>query len=72
MHTQPLNPHLSAAQLNRLHDQAWREARVLRNAAIDELWNRMKAGLRSGLEVARRAAAKPAPQPRQGRAGAVV
>lgn len=63
MYTEPLGHHLSAAQLNLLHDQARREARVLRDAAFDELWNRVKAGLRAGLSAARRTAAKLARRP---------
>jgi hypothetical protein len=54
MHTQPLNHRLSNAQLNRLHDQALRDARVLRDAAIDDFWHRTHATLRAGLAHARR------------------
>jgi len=58
MQTEPLNLPLSAAQLNRLHEQALREATVLRDAAIDDFWRRVRATLRAGLSVAHRAAAR--------------
>jgi hypothetical protein len=69
MCTEPLN-HLSAAQLNRLHDQARREARALRDAAIDEFWHRAKVLLRAGVAKARRAMAQGAQRPQPRRAGA--
>jgi 1,2-phenylacetyl-CoA epoxidase catalytic subunit len=58
MYTEAQTPRLSAAQLNHLHDQARRDARMLRDAAIDELWTRAKAMLQAGLSGARRAAAR--------------
>jgi hypothetical protein len=68
MYTEPLN-HLSAAQLNRLHDQARREARALRDAAIDEFWHRVKVLLRAGVTTARRSVAQGTQRPQPRRAG---
>jgi hypothetical protein len=73
MDTKTLN-HLNAAQLNRLHDQARREASVLRDAAIDDFWHRADALLRAGTANARRIVAQGAHRllPRQRRGGAGI
>jgi len=50
--------HLSAAQLNRLHDQARQEAVTLRSEAIDDFWRGANAVLWAQLSSARRAATR--------------
>ncbi|MBS1176962.1 MAG: hypothetical protein H6R06_1374 [Proteobacteria bacterium] len=49
---------LSAADLNRLHDEARCRAGTLRDEAIDEFWRGVNAALWGQLSSARRAGAR--------------
>jgi hypothetical protein len=48
----------SATELRRLHDEARRRARQLRNEAIDEFWRGVRAVLWAQLSSAQRAATR--------------
>ena len=58
MNPQDPNARLSAAELNRLHDQARCRAGTLRDEAIDEFWRGVNAALWGQLSSARRAATR--------------
>jgi hypothetical protein len=58
MNPQDRSTHLSAAELNRLHDQARHRAVALRIEAIDDFWRGANAVLWAQLSSARRAATR--------------
>jgi hypothetical protein len=58
MNPQHRNAGLSAAALNRLHDEARQRAVTLRDEAIDEFWRGVNATLWAQLSSARRAAVR--------------
>ena len=49
---------LNAAELNRLHDRALADARIERDAAIDDFWRGVNAALWAQLSGAQRAASR--------------